>query len=113
MKIIAIGVHSAFAVGKFEEVISKKQVRELILKMANSPEKAGKEAAFTYWRNGRSVTTQEHSYTEYDNNERMLFDLKKDPSENENIAENPNYKETVERLSQLLANGWENGKQQK
>jgi len=43
MKIIAIGVHSAFAVGKFEEVISTKQARELILKMANSPKNAEKE----------------------------------------------------------------------
>ena len=38
MKIIAIGVHSAFAAGKYEEVIPTKQVRELILKMARSPD---------------------------------------------------------------------------
>jgi hypothetical protein len=36
MKVIAIGVHSAFAAGKYEEVIPTKQVRELILKMARS-----------------------------------------------------------------------------
>lgn len=84
-----------------------------MLPLLKNPGQDGKEAAFTYWRNGKSVTTQDFSYTEYDNNERMLFDLNKDPKENENIAENPDYKETVERLSQLLANDWENGKPQK
>ncbi len=84
-----------------------------VVPLMQNPEKSGKEAAFTYWRNGGSVTTQDFSYTEYDNNERMLFDLKKDPDENENVAENPNYVEKVERLSQLLADGWKNGKQQK
>jgi hypothetical protein len=38
MKVIAIGVHSAFAAGKYEEVIPTKQVRELIVKMARSPD---------------------------------------------------------------------------
>ena len=72
-----------------------------------NPEKVGKEAAFTYWRNGGSLTTQDFSYTEYDNNERMLFDLRKDPGENENVSENPNYKEKIEELSKLLEEGWE------
>ena len=34
----------------------------------------------------------------------MLFDLKKDPQENENIAENPIYMEKVEELSELIEN---------
>lgn len=38
MKVTAIGVNSAFATGTYEEIISVKQARELILKLANSPE---------------------------------------------------------------------------
>jgi len=38
MKITAIGVHSAFATGSYEEVISVKQARELVLKIAREPE---------------------------------------------------------------------------
>ncbi|OAD22444.1 hypothetical protein THIOM_001752, partial [Candidatus Thiomargarita nelsonii] len=38
MKITAIGVHSAFTTGSYEEVISVKQARELVLKIAHSPE---------------------------------------------------------------------------
>ena len=34
----------------------------------------------------------------------ICFDLKKDPQENENIAENPIYMEKVEELSELIEN---------
>jgi iduronate 2-sulfatase len=67
-----------------------------------NPQHPGKKAAFTKWMNGASVTTPEFSYTEWDNKQRMLFDLKKDPEENINVAENPGYKEKVEELSNLL-----------
>jgi len=38
INVIAIGVHSAFAVGGYEEMISTKQARELIFKIAHEPE---------------------------------------------------------------------------
>ena len=38
----------------------------------------------------------------------MLYDLKNDPSENINIAEAKEYQKTVNQLSQVLINGWEN-----
>ena len=69
-----------------------------------NPKQTGKKAAFTKWRNGTSVTTTQFSYTQWDHKQRMLFDLKKDPKENENIAENPDYKEKVKELSKLLNN---------
>ena len=65
-----------------------------------NPNKLEKKAAFSKWRNGTSVTTTEFSFTKWDNNQKMLFDLKKDPQENENIAENPIYMEKVEELSE-------------
>ena len=68
-----------------------------------NPAQEGKEAAYTCWRDGASVTTRDFSYTEYDNGERMLFDLRKDPAENTNVSGNQGYMEDVKRLSQLLA----------
>jgi len=48
------------------------------------------------------VTTGDYTNTEYgDNAQRMLYDRKKDPSENENVAEAEDYKETVNQLSKL------------
>mgnify|MGYP003572299669 CR=1 FL=1 len=38
MKVIAVGVNSAFATGPYEEVITVKQARELCLKIASKPE---------------------------------------------------------------------------
>ena len=59
-------------------------------------------------RNGSTVTSGDYTYTEYsDNAQRMLYDRKKDPSENENVAEAEAYKETVKQLSKLLSEGRE------
>lgn len=38
MKITAVGVHSAFGTGSYQDVISVKQARELVFKIAHSPE---------------------------------------------------------------------------
>ena len=52
------------------------------------------------------MTTGDYTYTEYgDNAQRMLYDRKKDESENENVAEAEEYKETVKQLSKLLSVG--------
>ena len=48
----------------------------------------------------------DYTYTEYgDNAQRMLYDRKKDPSENENVAEAEEYKERVNQLSKLPSEG--------
>jgi iduronate 2-sulfatase len=75
--------------------------------LLKNPEQDGKKAAFTKWRNGASVSTPDFSYTEWDNKQRMLFDHRKDPEENVNVAESSEYQETVERLSNLLSDGLE------
>ena len=52
------------------------------------------------------MTTGDYTYTEYgDNAQRMLYDRKKAPSENENVAEVAEFKETVKQLSKLLSEG--------
>ena len=73
-----------------------------LVPLMKNPNKLGKKAAFSKWRNGTSITTTEFSFTKWDDNQRMLFDLKKDPLENENIAENPIYMEKIEELSELI-----------
>ncbi len=76
--------------------------------LMNEPKRQWKKAAFTRHGNGRTVTTCDYTYTEYgDNAQRMLYDRKKDPSENENVAEVEAYKETVKQLSKLLSDGRE------
>ena len=36
----------------------------------------------------------------------MLFDLKKDPDENVNLANSPQQKDNITRLGELLQAGW-------
>ena len=77
-----------------------------IVPLMNDPKRQWKKAAFTRHGNGSMVTTGDYTYTEYrDNAQRMLYDRKKDPSENENVAEAEAYKETVKQLSKLLSEG--------
>ncbi len=71
--------------------------------LLREPGQSGKPAAFTQWRDGLVVTTRDFTYTEYDNQERMLFDRRKDPEENVNVAEAREYQETVKALSKLLS----------
>jgi hypothetical protein len=71
-----------------------------------NPKRKWKKAAFTRHGNGFTVTTRDYTYTEYGKGaQRMLYDRKKDPSENENVAEAQEYKETVDQLSKLLSEG--------
>jgi len=81
--------------------------------LLREPKRLGKRAAFTKWRDGLVVTTRDYTYTEYGSKERMLFDRRRDPEENENVAEAPEHKETVRQLSRLLAGGQEAGQSAK
>ncbi len=74
--------------------------------LMENPKRQWKKAAFTRHGNGFTVTTRDYTYTEYGKDaQRMLYDRKKDPSENENVAEAEEYKETVKQLSKLLSDG--------
>jgi uncharacterized sulfatase len=54
--------------------------------------------------NGRSVRTERYRYTEWDKGDQgvELYDTYSDPNEWYNLAADPNYKYTVERLAMLL-----------
>ncbi|MFY0654542.1 MAG: sulfatase-like hydrolase/transferase [Cyclobacteriaceae bacterium] len=85
---------------------------ESIVPLMQNPKKEGKEAAYTFWGNGASVTTLDYSYTEYDNNERMLFNLRKDPEENVNVVEVAENTKIVKQLSEVIAKRYKMEKQE-
>ena len=78
-----------------------------MVSLMHDPKQSWNKVAFTVWNNGTTVTTRDYSYTEWTNNQHMLFDRRKDLDENENVAGKEEFLETVERLSQLLTDGIE------
>lgn len=73
-----------------------------------NPEVKVKEAAFVKYHGAETVVTERYNYTEFLNKEgkvraNMLYDLKEDPKENENISKKEENKELVEKLSKLLS----------
>jgi len=70
--------------------------------LLREPRLPGKNAAFTKWRDGLVVITRDFTYTEYQNDQRMLYDRRNDPDENVNVAGNPRYADTVKKMKLLL-----------
>ena len=66
----------------------------------------GREAVFSEFGGGNCVITDRYLYTEWSKNDsivaRMLFDHKKDPNENQNVAANPQYQDAVNKHSRIL-----------
>jgi arylsulfatase A-like enzyme len=78
--------------------------------LLDNPDRPWKKAAFIRYEpgeGGATVVTHRYSYTEFDNGEKMLYDLEKDPAENVNIAGAAENQILVLQLSQMLKNGWE------
>ena len=69
------------------------------------PGQPWKKAAFSKYGPAVSVITDRYNYAEFNNGEKMLFDLEKDAEENVNIAESAEYQELVRTLGQLLTSG--------
>ena len=73
-----------------------------------NPSKSVKKYAYSRFGKGESVISENYTYTEWYNykkgkvDARMLYDLEKDPKENQNVSENKNYGKTVEKMSLLL-----------
>jgi len=79
------------------------------LPLLNDPDRPWKKAAFLRFEpleGGVTIVTHRYSYTEFENGEKMLYDLQKDPAENVNIAADPENQMLVTQLSQMLKNGW-------
>ncbi|MBK1879372.1 sulfatase [Pelagicoccus mobilis] len=60
------------------------------------------DVVYTRFKNADTVVTDRFTYTLYDNGEQMLYDLHKDPQENQNIANNPENKPLVRSLRDKL-----------
>lgn len=74
-----------------------------LLPVLENPEARVKSEAFGCWKDSATVKTDRFRYTEWKKqgavSARMLFDHQKDPDENVNIADHPEYAEAVNELS--------------
>ncbi len=83
-----------------------------LVPLINNPELPGKTAVFSRYQesnplHGHTVRTEKYSYTEYSDTDgkivaNMLYDIQKDPEENFNLSEQDEYREVVEKLSNML-----------
>jgi arylsulfatase A-like enzyme len=83
-----------------------------LVPLLKNPDLPGKTAVFSRYQegnplHGHTVRTEQYSYTEYSDADRkvvarMLYDIRKDPAENVNLSEREDYREVIERLSNML-----------
>ncbi|MDC0156435.1 sulfatase [Verrucomicrobia bacterium] len=74
--------------------------------LLENPRLKWKSAAFSKFGPAESLITHQFNYAEFDDGQKMLFDLKKDPDENVNLAASPEHKKTLNRLAKMLKGGW-------
>lgn len=78
--------------------------------LLDAPARPWKNAVFSQWHNGATVTTKQYAYTEWTNDDgdvyaRMLYDHNSDPNENVNIAGFEQNRAVLDELTQLLHEG--------
>lgn len=74
--------------------------------LLDKPNRPWKKAAFSKFGPAISLITDRYNYAEFENGEKMLYDLENDASENVNIAGEKEHQELVKQLSQTLRDGW-------
>lgn len=68
-----------------------------------NPNQSFREVVYSRIRSGDTVIDDRYSYTEYNGGKsEMLYDLKKDPDENHNVAGEPEYADVVTRMNRML-----------
>jgi arylsulfatase A-like enzyme len=71
--------------------------------LLDKPKSPFREAAYSRFLSADAVVTEQFNYTQYSNGtSEMLYDLKKDPHENENVAGRPEYAGTIAKMKSLL-----------
>ena len=71
--------------------------------LLDHPAQAHREVAYSRFISVDAVITARFNYTSYnDGKSEMLYDLEKDPNENENVAGKPEYREAVQEMRSLL-----------
>jgi arylsulfatase A-like enzyme len=79
-----------------------------LVSVLQNPEQKINDYVFTKTANAFMLTTPEYGYTEFFNLKtgkpfaRMLYDHTKDPDENKNVVDKPEYGEVVKKLSNIL-----------
>jgi iduronate 2-sulfatase len=72
-------------------------------KILDTPDLAFREAAYSRFVNADAVITGDFSYTRYNGGKsEMLYDLRKDPNENENVVGKPGYHKAAAEMRNLL-----------
>ena len=73
------------------------------VKQLEDPKVKHRTHIYSRFVSGDAVVTQDFALTKYfKSNQTMLFDHRKDPEENKNVAGNPDYKSVVEKLTKLM-----------
>ena len=71
--------------------------------LLEKPDQPFREVAYSRFGPGDAVITDHFTYTRYQGGKaEMLYDLEKDPDENENVAGKPEYQERVKSMAALL-----------
>jgi len=66
------------------------------------PEEKINEVIYTRFKIADNVVSDRYSYSLFENGEEMLFDLKKDPQENQNVAAKPEYADSLKEMRKKL-----------
>jgi iduronate 2-sulfatase len=74
--------------------------------LMNEPERPWKTAIFSQFGNARTIRTESYRLIEHRNGQIELFDRVKDPSENNNVADQIEYLEIQNLLLNQLKAGW-------
>ena len=87
-----------------------------VMPLVTDPDRSWKKAAFSQYPRGRimgySLRTERFRYTEWQDRKtgkvmaRELYDHEKDPAENTNVAQQPEYAAERKRLAEILKQGW-------
>ncbi len=73
-------------------------------KILNNSNKKIRKNAYSRFLAADAISTKRYSYTHYTGkkDEKMLYDLRKDPEQNTNVADQPKYKRVVRRFKKYL-----------
>ncbi|MCK5174830.1 MAG: DUF4976 domain-containing protein, partial [Planctomycetes bacterium] len=72
--------------------------------LLGNPAQPFRDVVYTRFKQGDAVVTDRYTYTSYDGDKsHMLYDLRKDPSENRNVADNPENAKIVADMKARLA----------
>ena len=72
--------------------------------LLDDPARPFRDVVYTRFKQGDAVVTDRYTYTSYDGDKsHMLYDLRKDPSENRNVADNPENAKIVADMKARLA----------